>query len=224
MAGTQDQRAQARGEAFGYQCHRCMRCCRDKVVQVNPYEIARLARRLGQTTAQFRDAWTENGAGGVLAHTPFGACVLLGQDGCTVHPDRPLVCRIYPLGRFVDPDGTETWQPAVPHPKTKGDYTITGTIADFLAQQDVRDHIQAADDYAGWLHRAQEVLESAQNADAGNLEDLEGDAGGLIDMDTAIGQYCAASGAIEPTDIEARKQLHLYILHRRLDEFERGDP
>jgi hypothetical protein len=220
MVGTPEQRASARGEAFGYQCHRCMRCCRDKVVQVNPYEIARLARRLGQTTAQFRKAWTEGGAGGLLARKEGGACVFLTPEGCSVHPDRPLVCRIYPLGRFVDPDGTESWRPATPHPRTKGDYTITGTIADFLAQQDVDDHIRAADGYAGWLYRAQDMLEAA-------LESEDEDGGGdddLIDMDTAIGQYCAVSGDAEPTDIETRKQLHLFILHLRLDEFEKDEP
>src|ERR1700752_4896509 len=96
-------------QVFGYKCHRCMRCCYDKRIQINPYESARLARNLGQTTTEFRSAWTEDGAGTVLKQTDTGACIFLGNDGCTVHPDRPLVCRLYPLGRRVRADGSESF-------------------------------------------------------------------------------------------------------------------
>ena len=30
----------------------------------------------------------------VLKQTESGACVFLGAEGCMVHPDRPLVCRL----------------------------------------------------------------------------------------------------------------------------------
>jgi Fe-S-cluster containining protein len=88
-----------RAEAFGYVCHRCLKCCQHKLIQLNPYEIARLARNRGMTTSEFRSAWTMDGVGLYLAQTKSGTCVFLGGDGCTVHPDRPLVCRLYPLGR-----------------------------------------------------------------------------------------------------------------------------
>jgi hypothetical protein len=52
-----------RAKAFGYLCGRCMRCCYHKGIQVNPYEVARLARRLGQTTTEFCATWTRDGAG-----------------------------------------------------------------------------------------------------------------------------------------------------------------
>lgn len=47
------QQAEARAEAFGYTCNRCTNCCRNKLIQVNPYEIARLARHKGVGTSAF---------------------------------------------------------------------------------------------------------------------------------------------------------------------------
>ena len=38
----------------------------------------------------------------------------------------------------------------------------------------------------------------------------------LLDMDGAIKRYCAAAEIVEPTDIEARKELHLAILYGQL--------
>ena len=68
----------SRLEPFGYVCHRCSRCCYHKGIQVNPYEIARLARNRALTTSEFSAAWTADGAGLFLAQTESGACVFLG--------------------------------------------------------------------------------------------------------------------------------------------------
>src|SRR5215468_5694658 len=94
--------AQARGprhEAFGYVCRRCHN--HHKHIQLNPYEVARLARNRNLTTSEFATACTENGEGVILGQTETGACISLGAAGCTVYADRPLVCRLYPLGRHV---------------------------------------------------------------------------------------------------------------------------
>src|SRR5262245_22789218 len=97
----------SRSTPFGYVCRRCSRCCSDKQIQINPYEVARLARAKGQSTSEFRAAWTEDGQGTVLREKEDGTCVFLGPRGCEVHRDRPLVCRLYPLGRIVRSDGSE---------------------------------------------------------------------------------------------------------------------
>ena len=91
MDKTADSLLPARQERFRYVCHQCLRCCHDKKIQLNPYEVARLARNRGQTTTQFRAEWTVDGAGTVLQQTETGACVFLGAGGCMVHADRPLV-------------------------------------------------------------------------------------------------------------------------------------
>ncbi|WP_375789829.1 YkgJ family cysteine cluster protein [Bradyrhizobium sp. Pha-3] len=74
--------------------------CRNKAIRVNPCEILRLARHLGISTTQFIKNHTEAG-GTVLRSKEDGDCGFLGERGCSVHPDRPLACRIYPLARRV---------------------------------------------------------------------------------------------------------------------------
>jgi Fe-S-cluster containining protein len=206
-----------RSQVFGYTCHRCMRCCYNKCIQINPYESARLARNLDQTTTEFRAAWTLDGAGTVLKQTDTGACVFLGDDGCTVHPDRPLVCRLYPLGRRVLTDGTESFSRTEGHPQSAGEFTKDSTIADFLESQDVAPFAEAADEYFQWLCAAQDFLGADGPPDRPvNLAESANLAADLIDFDTSIARYCAATGAAEPTDIEERKRLHLELLYGKL--------
>lgn len=212
-------------EPFGYVCHRCSRCCYHKDIQVNPYEVARLARNRGLTTSELRAAWTADGAGSVLAQTETGACVFLGSEGCTVHPDRPLVCRLYPLGRQVSADGTESFSHVKSHPQSRGEFTRSGTIAEFLVMQDTHPFMRAADSYFLWLCAARECLDEAIDGEVANVSaEDENVARDLLDMDATIARYCAATEIAEPTDIEARRELHLTILFEQLGQTNRRTP
>jgi uncharacterized protein len=215
--------ATPRREAFDYACRRCLKCCDHKRIQLNPYEIARLARNRGLTTTEFRAAWTEDGAGVALRQTETGACVFLGSEGCTVHPDRPLVCRLYPLGRHVSADGSEAFSRIEPHPQSRGVFMDTGTIAGFLEAQGAGAFMQAADAYFFWLCDAHEHLSEVGDADAaGACEENAEMAGDLLDMDAVLARHCAAAEIAEPTDIEARTQLHLTILYQQLGNDQRS--
>lgn len=207
----------AREERFGYICHRCSRCCHHKKIQVNPYEVARLARNRGQTTTLFRAEWTVDGAGTVLQQTETGACVFLAPDGCTVHADRPLVCRLYPLGRHIVVGEEEQFSRLEPHPRSEGEYLTEGTIADFLEAQEADLFIQAADDYLQWFDDALNMLAGDLGTAPSTIVAMPTtDQGRLLDMDTAIAAYGASTGGAEPADIEDRKALHLRILYQAL--------
>jgi hypothetical protein len=212
----------SRDQAFGYECRRCLRCRRHKRIQLNPYEVARLAYSRSISTTAFRTLYTVDGRGVELAQAPNGDCVFLGPEGCTVHPDRPLVCRLYPLGRFVSFDGTESFRPATPHPDSEGVYHDRGAIADFLEAQGAEPFIRAADAYMAWLTRAVEVLSAATGRSPDAVlertgpERTVGDER-LLDLDAAVAEHCAASGTREPADPEARCRLHLSILHLQLE-------
>jgi uncharacterized protein len=123
-----------RDSAFSYVCHACNRCCRNKAIRVSPYEILRLARHLNLSTTEFIARHTEAGST-VLRSKENGDCDFLGEHGCTVHPDRPLACRIYPLARWMSPDDTEAFGHLTPHPKTEGVYGTSGTVQDYLDHQ-----------------------------------------------------------------------------------------
>jgi uncharacterized protein len=203
----------ARRETFGYVCRACSRCCQHKAIQVNPCEIARLARRTEQSSARFRANCTMDGKGTVLRRDDGDTCMFLDLTGCTVHSDRPLVCRLYPLGRRVYPDGTEEWLRATPHPQSEGRYTNEGTIADFIAAQGALPYMRAADEYAEWVRKAYAHVEAeGGKAEAEVSPDL------LVDMDAAIAGYCATRGEPAPTEIEERRMLHMKILYRQLDQ------
>jgi uncharacterized protein len=217
-----EQQCNARTERFSFDCKRCSRCCYHKGIRVNPYEVARLARKCGQTTTDFRKAWTRDGGGTMLAQRENGACVFLGPEGCTVHADRPEVCRLYPLGRFREADDTEGFIRLERHPESAGEIGDSGTIADYLEAQGAGSFIKAADQYFSWLCEAARALGGAPDL---NLSTVAGGetvlTAELLDMDAAIGHHCAIKGIAEPTDIEDRKELHLAILYEELEQCSR---
>jgi Fe-S-cluster containining protein len=79
-------------------CVRGRGCCHAQRIPVTPWELARLARARALSPPAAREQFTDD-AGTRLRAVADGACTLLGPDGCTVHPARPLACRLFPLGR-----------------------------------------------------------------------------------------------------------------------------
>lgn len=150
--GRSDDQPYSRDTPFSYKCNRCSRCCHDKYIQMNPYEIARLASNLGIRPYEFISKYLRDD-GPYLKAKPDGACVFLGSTGCTVHGDRPLVCRLYPLGRTIEGDGSERFGELEPHPDTEGVYGEDGTIADYLKQQDTADYMLAVEAYHALVNK-----------------------------------------------------------------------
>lgn len=211
------QHESARQEAFGYRCNACSRCCQHKVIQVNPYEVARLARHTGKTFAEFRAECTEDGKGAILRRTEdTDTCIFLGEKGCSVHSNRPLVCRLYPLGRRASADGTETWLRVEPHPQTAGVYSKNGTIGDYITAQGALPFMHAADAYAQWVRDATAFLEEHGIAPA----PIETDPS---DFDASIAAYCTANDIQETNDIEERHALHMKSLYQHLQRKEENN-
>lgn len=146
------------------------------------------------------------------------SCVFLGEGGCSVHPDRPLVCRIYPLARWVSPDGEESFGPLKPHPQTEGVYGTGGTVGAYLEAQGLAPYFAMGDRYGELYDRLLEALEAHDAAEAERRAERraeidEGDAGSLaspfLDIHATVGRYCAERGIAVPTDIDALVELHI---------------
>jgi Fe-S-cluster containining protein len=212
----------ARSEPFGYSCHRCLRCCHHKHIQVNPYEIAHIARNRDISTTECRIRWTVEGQGAVLAQTESGACVFLGPEGCMIHANRPLVCRLYPLGRHVASDGSERFSHLEPHPQSAGEYTLSGTIGEYLASQGAAPFMRAADDYYFWINRVKDLVSDASPSSASPINRDGSDALQYLDLDAAIADYCATHDLAEPDDMEERRLLHITILEDLLNLYSTG--
>ncbi len=106
-------------DTFNFTCSQCTRCCKnrsdhhrfDKLL-LAPYDIIRMSRRLDITTTKF----IEQHAGLVACpqtqsmelYLKFNGddynnvCPFLENNQCSIYNDRPMGCRLYPLGRVFD--------------------------------------------------------------------------------------------------------------------------
>jgi len=216
----------ARTSAFSYHCGACSRCCYGRRIQVNPYELARLSRGLGISTTEVISQFTVDG-GTALAARADTACTFLGPNGCTVHADRPLACRLYPLGRIVQADGSETFVENEPDPQTKGLYGESGTVGSYIQSQSVAPYIAAADRYYTVLARLMTVGEargplSADNVGQGTATpgdpSAEIDAMEFIDADLAVQNDAAHGGPAVPSDADALIDRHLALIEGWAEE------
>ena len=206
-----------------------------------------MSRHLGIRTTDFLALYTEHG-GTTLRFGADGRCAFLRSDGgCGVHPRRPLVCRLYPLGRAIDGTGEEKF---ARHPKEEGcqgEFGKDGTIATFLESQGVAPYIEWSRRYGELFRRMIGLLDrfdiqakveargagepgdgSGTGAAAAGGEDASGvmgeaDHGPLSswqDIDASLADYCAAKGMAVPEAIEAAIDLHLHAMEEWLDDLE----
>lgn len=203
---------------FFFSCKQCLSCCRYKKIQVNPYEIARLAANRGVSTADFVARYTHDG-GTLLNWEEDGTCVFLNSQGCSVHPDRPLVCRLYPLGRHVLLSGEESFSEIESDQGCKGVYGEDGMIMDYLDSQGARPFMEAADRYLNLFWRLYLILEkkavepTKQAAIVNVFQKFaigvrEGDMG-FTDMDAIVAAYCKKMRRTPPKDMDEKMSIHI---------------
>lgn len=126
----------SRQSPFFFKCMRCSVCCSNRSIEVGPYEVLRLSRNLGTTAKEFLKIYTDTEEGkSVLRNKTNGTCVFLNSTGCGVHPDRPLVCRLYPLGLIRNEEGRELFACMPPHPDCPGYYGKEETVGAYLKSQ-----------------------------------------------------------------------------------------
>jgi hypothetical protein len=100
------------GNTFHFSCHKgisCFtECCARLRLALTPYDILRMKNRLGLSSDQFLDQYTDTD---LTLHWRFPmvrlkmrddekkTCPFVTTDGCTLYEDRPGACRLYPIGR-----------------------------------------------------------------------------------------------------------------------------
>lgn len=128
---------------FAYQCHRCRRCCSRYMIQVNPYEIIHIAAHFGISTSEVLARYVQPDRPW-LKRGEDGACVFLTEQGCGIHPHRPGVCRIYPLGGRYDEDQQPYYFRMTLPEGSAGEFGASGTVADFLESQGCAPYSEAS--------------------------------------------------------------------------------
>jgi Fe-S-cluster containining protein len=215
---------------FSFVCRACGHCCAGKIIMAGPHEVLGMARLLGIGTTDFLALYTEHG-GTVLRFGADGRCVFLRSDGgCGVHPRRPLVCRLYPLGRATDGAGDEKFARHAKEAGCQGEFGTDGTIADFLASQGVAPYIEWSRRYGELFRRMIGLLDrfeiQAKVEARGEGGPEEGSGPGNVplsswqDIDASLAEHCAATGTAVPEGIEAAIDLHLRAMAEWLDGLE----
>lgn len=122
-------------------------CCHGKAVWINPWELAVLAATRKVTAREFRDRFCKYGGIRLDFNGPPGwkdlpACSqYIPKQGCTVHTGRPLVCRLFPLGRERGGDTITYMHRGDELPCLEGCPGVKNlpylTVAEYLAGQEV---------------------------------------------------------------------------------------
>jgi Fe-S-cluster containining protein len=172
-------------------CTRLGTCCHGHQIFISPWELARLARGLGLAPHAFRDRHTDSGGIRLIANGPLGthgppahfgkpACTFYdAQAGCTVHPHRPLACRLYPLGRERHQGAIRYYHPGREFPCIALCPTVTAlpslSVGEHLAGQEIAAPEAAHDGYSslayGMIKAAAVIAARAPEVDAGALRD-----------------------------------------------------
>ena len=131
-----------RESSFSFKCQACGACCRNKDIAVSSYEVRRLARRLNLTVEEFFFQCVEKEKP-ILRRKEDGNCIFLQPEGCSVYADRPLVCRLFPLGLLVDGHGQELFGLMPLHPDCLGLLGEEGTVTSYLSSQAALPYLRA---------------------------------------------------------------------------------
>ena len=95
-------------------CSGCSSCCRGmgNTIVLDPYDVWRLTDGLGVSLQQLLAGHLELNVvdGIILPNLKLAGdseqCTFLNDAGrCSIHPYRPGICRLFPLGRYYEEDG-----------------------------------------------------------------------------------------------------------------------
>jgi Fe-S-cluster containining protein len=215
-----------------------------------PHEVLGMSRLLGISTTEFLALYTDNG-GTTLRFGEDGRCVFVDESGCRVHARRPLVCRLYPLGRATDGTGEERFAQFPKQAGCEAEFGSDGTIADFLESQGVAPGFEWSRRYGELYRRMLGLLDGLDVQGKVNVEarpdpaaaeerpaeatadDPSPDRVPLSswqDIDASLAEYCGAKGIAVPAEIDEAIALHLRAMEEWLDDMEsrlddaRNDP
>jgi hypothetical protein len=222
-----------RHSPFSFACRVCGHCCAGKVIMIGPHEVLGMSRELGITTTEFLAVHADNG-GTTLRYGADGRCAFVTPSGCRVHARRPLVCRLYPLGRAVDEAGEERFGLFPPHPDCGAEIGTAGTVESFLGSQGVGPYLSRSRHYGLLYRRMLGLLDRigvegrieahapnhAAGTRAGHAPVESAPLSSWQDIDASLAEYCATKEMAVPAGIEETIDLHLAAMREWLDGLE----
>lgn len=218
-----------RKSPFSFLCRACGLCCTGKIIRVGPYEVLRLSRNLGLSTTRFLDDFTEEG-GIVLRSRPDGSCVFLESGCCRVHPDRPLACRLFPLGMKVDTEGRQSFARLPLHAECRSESGTDGRLDSFLKSQGIAPFLAYNRRYTSVLRRMVGLLLPSNSGAAAQETTMEIRVGRKdrgrgrnplfspwLDVDRSVAAAYRKKGVAPPRDLDEVMEIHLAAMEEWLD-------
>lgn len=98
-------------DTFTFQCQACGACCRKRATPIlmTGMDVFRVAQALNMKPMDVTSKYMRTYLGDdshiplfVLKERDDGSCSLLRKGKCSVHSKKPVVCAIYPLGRYLN--------------------------------------------------------------------------------------------------------------------------
>ena len=98
-------------DTFEFGCKQCGNCCRNRAepIMLTGYDLFNIAKATNLSLVEAMVKFTEGIIGAdsklpivLLTERYDGSCKLLRKGRCMIQQDKPLVCRLYPLGRLFD--------------------------------------------------------------------------------------------------------------------------
>lgn len=203
-----------------------------------PHEVLGMSRLLEISTTEFLALYADNGGTTLRFGEEDGRCVFVTESGCRVHPRRPLVCRLYPLGRATDGTGGERFALFPKQDGCEAEFGTDGTILDFLDAQGVAPYLEWSVRYGEVYRRMLRVLDRVgvegkvetdaggeagipgQESEPGQKQDDRDPLSSWQDIDASLAEYCAAKGIAVPAGIDEAIGLHLAAMEEWLDGLE----
>ncbi len=151
---------------FNFRCERdisCFtKCCRDAYIQLTPYDVIRMKRRLEVPSDQFLAFYTfpkkiENTELPIpvlkMLDNEEKRCPFLGQEGCVIYDERPETCRYYPIGSGIfhnkDAAADERFFALIKEPHCLGhDMGQEWTVSQWIENQGLQDYDEVN---KGWI-------------------------------------------------------------------------
>ena len=150
-------------------CRGCSDCCHDmgNSIILDPYDIFRLTCGLNETFESLLDHSIElHVADGIILpnlkmNEKTLACGFLNQEGrCSIHPLRPGICRIFPLGRFYE-DGRFQYFLQVHECKKEPKSKVK--VQKWIDTPDVKRNEKFINDWHYFIRYLTELLENAED-------------------------------------------------------------
>ncbi|PIZ51172.1 hypothetical protein COY27_04535 [Candidatus Woesearchaeota archaeon CG_4_10_14_0_2_um_filter_33_13] len=124
-----------------FKCKQCGHCCDSTYIQLAPFDIKNICDTLDISTQKFHEKYSmfnssDNIPRCYLRNRP--RCPFKENKLCTIYNNRPLRCRLFPLGRVYPEDLNESSFLILPEEKCIGfDTGKKIKISEFLEQQNV---------------------------------------------------------------------------------------